>query len=75
MLKGVEIIGKFGYSSTTPANIEEACLLMAERLFKRKDAVFGITGSPEMGVLRQILRDDPEIKTLLHGMVKVPAGF
>ena len=68
IVKGVEIIGKFGYASTTPDNINEACLLMAARLFKRKDAVFGITGSPEMGVLRQILRDDPEIQSLLYGM-------
>ena len=66
--KGVEIDGKFGYASTTPDNIREACLLMAARLFKRKDAVFGIVGSPEMGVLRQILRDDPEIQALLYGM-------
>jgi len=66
--KGVQIVGKFGYSSSTPDNINEACLLMAERLFKRKDAIFGITGSPEMGVLRQILRDDPEIELLLYGM-------
>lgn len=66
--RGVQIVGKFGYSTTAPENIREACLLMAERLFKRKDAIFGITGSPEVGMLRQIVRDDPEIMALLYGM-------
>ncbi len=35
-------------------------MLAGEKLFKRKDAIFGVVGSPEMGVLKQMMRDDPD---------------
>lgn len=69
--KGVELVAKYGYSSTTPARIQEACLLAAARLFGRKDAVFGVVGTLELGELRHIitglLRTDTEIAALLYG--------
>jgi len=48
MRKGVEITGNWGWSET-PKPIKEACLLQAARLFKRKDAPFGIAGSARAG--------------------------
>lgn len=65
--QGIELVGKFGWPSV-PEQIREVTLLATERLWKRKDAILGITGSPELGVLRQVLRDDPELKALLYGM-------
>jgi len=73
--KGVKVSGVWGYWTSTPANIHSAALLMAERLFKRKDAIFGVVGSPELGVLKQIVRDDPEINALLFGMIRGGALF
>lgn len=69
--KGIEIVGTFGYSTTTPARIREATLLAGERLFRRKDAIFGVIGTMPLGELRHIatdaLRNDTEIRALLHG--------
>lgn len=63
--KGVKIVGKFGYASSTPKPINEACLLAMEKLFKRKDAIFGVVGSAELGMLKQMMKDDPELNLLL----------
>lgn len=69
MAKGIEIDGKFGFSSTAPATITEACLLMAEKLFKRKDLIFGSAGSVDLGMITtQIVKlalADAEIQLLL----------
>ncbi len=69
--RSVKVTGKFGYSASTPDAIREACLLLAEKLFKRKDAIFGIVGSPTTGELRQIMRDDPQLELLLQGFRRI----
>lgn len=63
--RSVEIVGSFGFTSSTPAPVNEACLLLAARLFKRKDAPFGVTGTPDLGELRNIRMDDPDVYPLL----------
>lgn len=65
--RGLKIVGSFGYSATAPAVVREACLLQAARIFKRKDAPFGIAGVPELGMLR-ISQLDPDVKMLLNGV-------
>jgi len=62
--KGVKIVGKWGWPAT-PKSLNEACLLLTEKLFKRKDAIFGVVGTPGMGELKQIIKDDPEVNLLL----------
>ena len=69
--RSVQLVGEFGYSATTPQPINEACLLMAARLFKRKDAPFGVTGSPDVGELRNIRIDDPDVARLLPPFVRI----
>ena len=69
MRKGIEIIGKFGFASSTPATIKEACLLLAEKQFKRKDAVFGMAGAADLGTVvamaRRAILADSEIQLML----------
>jgi hypothetical protein len=60
---GVQIAGVFGYGYTAPPPIKEACLLASMRLFKRKDAVFGVVGSGEWA--RVLPKDDPDIVAML----------
>jgi len=67
--KGVKLIGKWGWPAV-PKPISEACLLAGEKLFKRKDAIFGVVGSPEMGVLKQMMRDDPDLAILMNPYIK-----
>ena len=69
--RSVQLVGSFGYSATTPQAINEACLLMAARLFKRKDAPFGVIGSPDVGELRNIRIDDPDVARLLPPFVRI----
>ena len=61
--KGLKLTGTWGWPDV-PGPIHEACLIQAARVFKRKDAPFGISGSPEMGQMR-IGRLDPDVLWLL----------
>lgn len=61
----VKVTAKWGWSEV-PASIKNACLLQASRLFKRRDAPFGIAGSPEMGSeLRLLAKLDPDVEVLV----------
>jgi hypothetical protein len=62
--KYVKITGIFGWPSV-PYPIAEAALLWSERLYKRKDAPFGILASVETGELRLLKEMDPDVVTLL----------
>lgn len=59
--KGVQVIGSFGWSSSTPPDIERACILLAIREFKRPSAPFGVQGSGEFGqaIVTSIM--DPDV--------------
>lgn len=72
-VKTVQIAGSFGYASTTPDEVNEACLILSTRLFKRRDAPFGVAGTPDLGELRNIRIDDPDVISLLKGVRKVGA--
>lgn len=65
--KGVEIAGSWGYCTidNLPPAVKEACLIMAARLYKRKDAPFGITGPNEFGQQTIVDKFDSDVKMLL----------
>lgn len=65
--RGVRITGSWGYCATGsyPQAINKACLILATRYFKRKDAPFGVLGTPELGYLR-ITSRDPEVRALIN---------
>lgn len=63
--RAIEIVGTFGYSDV-PHAIREACLLQAGRLYKRKDAPFGIAGSQDAGQLQTIGGMDPDVKQMVQ---------
>lgn len=71
--RGVEIAGSWGYAATAPDAINEACLLMAARLFKRKDAVFGVLMNPEFGTAR-LPQVDQDVKLLIRPFVRMNLG-
>ena len=71
LARSVQITGSFGYSSTAPAQVREACLLMSARLFKRKDAPFGIAGFPALGEVRNIRPEDGDVLALLRGLRRI----
>ena len=65
--KGVQIVGKFGYCATAslPQAIQRACLLQCLRIFKRKDAPFGVISNPFGGDMRVLKDLDPDVQALL----------
>jgi hypothetical protein len=48
----------------------EAALLMASLLFRRKDTPFGVMGSPELGYVRVSAKEDADAAALLAPLVK-----
>ena len=72
--KSVQIVGKFGYAAAVPYPVKEACLLQCERLFKRKDAIFGVAGATEMGQMIPIAKLDPDVEFLLRPYLRVRVG-
>lgn len=62
---GVTVTAKYGWT-TVPVAVKQATLLQASRLFKRRDAPFGVAGSPELGSeLRLLAQVDPDVAVVL----------
>jgi hypothetical protein len=54
-----------------PESIHEACLMQASRLLARRDAPFGVAGSPETGTeVRLLARLDPDVEILIKPYVR-----
>lgn len=65
--KGVEISGKFGWSSV-PLPVVEACLLACHRLMARRHSPYGVSGAAALGNLTltvKQMQSDPDIMELL----------
>jgi hypothetical protein len=63
----VSVTAKFGWPGDVPAAVKEANLIQASRLFVRRNAPFGIAGSPELGSeIRLLARLDPDVEALLR---------
>lgn len=63
-LPTVQVTARFGWSAI-PYQVNEATILKAASLFKRKDAPFGVAGFNEFGPVR-ITRKDPDVIDLLQ---------
>ena len=62
---GITITAKYGWT-TVPVPVQEATLLQASRFFKRRDAPFGVAGSPDQGSeLRLLAKVDPDVAVML----------
>jgi len=72
--KAVKVTGSFGFCATgsQPDEITEACILAVEQLFKRKDAIFGVTGPMGMSFsLKVTMKGDPHIMALLEPYIGI----
>lgn len=69
---GVKIVGTFGRTTAanTPPQIRLYTILATHRLWKRKDAIFGVAGAPALGVQVVIaaLKNDADLEMLLMGI-------
>lgn len=69
--KAVKLVGVFGWPSV-PNAIKDACLLWSERIWKRRDAIFGVLGSIDTGMIR-IAGADPDVLTMLWPYTRLEA--
>lgn len=65
---GVSVTARFGWpGGTPPQQVKLATLIQASRLFKRKDAPFGVAGSVEFGSEMRLLNElDRDAQNLLR---------
>lgn len=62
----VKITGTWGWAAV-PADVTQACYVLAESIYKRKDAPFGVAGNGAFGEIR--VREDPLVLQLLEPFV------
>lgn len=68
----LRVTARWGWSAI-PDQVNEACLIRAAAIFKRREAVFGTVGLNGFGEVR-ITRKDPDVVDLLNPYVKVGFG-
>lgn len=68
----LQITAKFGWSAI-PDEVEQACILRAAAVFKRKEAVEGVASFEGVGVIR-INRKDADVYELLYPFAKTTVG-
>jgi hypothetical protein len=75
----VRIVGKFGYvvNGAAPDDVKQACFLLAQRLFLRRDAPFGVLQATDLGQFERLSARDPDVVELLKPYVasSPSAGF
>ncbi len=60
-----EITAPWGWTAV-PASVKQACLLQSARLVKRRDAPYGVAGSPADGSeMRLLAKVDPDVAVML----------
>lgn len=70
---GVLVNADWGFNTgdsetDSPAEVRQACLLLSLRVYKRKDSIFGVAGSPQVGgvqIVQARITEDVDIMTLL----------
>lgn len=63
----VRVTARWGWPAV-PDEVEQATLIQAARLYRRKDSPEGVTGSAEWGVMR-LSRVDPDVYALIKHFV------
>jgi hypothetical protein len=65
------VTARWGYAAAVPAQVRQACILQASRIFARRLSPYGVAGSPDMGSeLRILAKVDPDVAVLLAGLVR-----
>jgi len=69
-LTEIAVTAKWGWDSV-PLAIKNATLLQTNRLMKRRDAPFGVAGSPDLGSeLRLLAKLDPDVDVLIRPYIR-----
>jgi hypothetical protein len=67
----IEVTAAWGWA-TVPTPVKQACLIVAEELFKLKDAPFGVAGMDSYGTVR--VRENPLVLKRLAPYIRYPVA-
>lgn len=72
----VQLVGRRGYvvGGRAPADVQQACLLLASRYYNRKGAPFGVLESTSLGQFERLSAEDPDVAALLKPYIHGAAG-
>jgi len=63
----IRVTARWGWSEV-PDAVKQACLMQASRVLSRRDAPFGVAGSPDSGSeVRLLAKVDPDVEVALSG--------
>jgi hypothetical protein len=65
----VQITAQWGWAAI-PSPVVQSCLILAEEIFKLKDAPYGVAGFSQYGAVR--VRENPKVAALLMRYVRYP---
>lgn len=65
----VQVVGDFGYleNGAAPAEVRQANLIQAARLWKRRETPLGILSNTDLGTFERLSKSDPDVAALLAG--------
>lgn len=69
----LRVTARFGWSAI-PDEVNQACILRAAALFKRRETIDGFRGITDFGVVRISTKRDPDVADLLHDYIKIGVG-
>lgn len=69
----LQVTARFGWSQV-PYEVEQACIIRAAAIFKRKESIDGVAGFGDLGVVRISTRRDPDVAALLDNYIKIRVG-
>ncbi len=67
----IQVTARWGWA-LVPANITEACLIIAEETFKLKDIPFGVAGIDPTGYALRVAKENPQARALYSRYVRSP---
>lgn len=73
MRKGVKITASWGYATSIPSEIKEACCMGAHRIMKRHQTPLGISAAPNLAQVQvrvEQLRTDPDFMAMIAPFVR-----
>lgn len=70
--KSVQVVGSFGWAET-PILVKQACKILAQRYWNRKDSPMGVLALGIDGVAVRLSRTDPDVAFLLDQVEARPA--
>jgi hypothetical protein len=66
-INSIQVTARWGWP-TVPDEVESACVLLAARLYRRKDSPQGVISSADWGSVR-VSRVDPDVEALLSHLI------